>query len=312
MSLLSIDQTAPSVSVIICTLNRQAIVKDLVKKLDAQNYQNCHFLVVDQTQGRDFELEAIITQLGPRFSYRQLPKPSLPAARNVGIRSTSGEIILFIDDDVDPYNDLVGLHVRTYLENQNVGVVAGLLVNIDRPIDQALEDCRRSFNVPDVTKGGVFDVRIAVGGNMSYLRKALIEAGIFDENFGGCAFCEDTDASERVGLKNYRVLLDSRIRLRHLNLMSGGCELRNEDEQRRVHIEKFELTIYRFVKRFMLNPSWESVCALFGTVRQFTLNRPLLKQGLVAVARRQVICLRSLIRAAGWVYNWNKDSRKAS
>jgi GT2 family glycosyltransferase len=286
-------------------------VQDLVNTLAAQDYQNCHFLVVDQTLGRNLELEAIIARLGSRFSYIRLPKPNLPAARNVGIRNTSGEIILFIDDDVDPYNDLIKMHVRAYLENDNVGVVAGLLVNIDRPIDEALEDCRRSFNVPDVTRGGVYDVRIAVGGNMSYLRSALIEAGMFDENFGGCALCEDTDASERVGLKNYRVLLDSRIQLRHLNLKSGGCELRNEDEQRRVYIEKFELTIYRFVKRFMLNPSWESVCALFVAIRQFTLNRPLLKQGLVAVAQRQVICLRSLIKAAGLICSWSKESRKA-
>lgn len=298
------DRSAISVSVVICTLNRQAIVRDTARKLAGQDYKDCEFLIVDQTAERDLELEAIVSQLGSRFRYLRIPKPNLPAARNVGIRNTSGEIILFIDDDVDPDNDLVSLHVRVHQEQQNVGVVAGLLVNIDRPLEEALESCRRSFNVPEVKTGGLFDVSIAVGGNMSYLRPALVCAGFFDENFRGCGLCEDTDASERVALKGYRILLDCRIRLRHLNLTSGGCELRNEAQQHRLYVEQFELTMYRFIKRFMLKPKVESVLALLATIRQFMLNRPLLKQGFMAVIRRQFECMRSITRVMKWVYSW--------
>ena len=108
MSSDSVEIEKPiKVSVVLCTLNRQAIVRNTIKKLASQTYSNSEFLILDQTAARDPALENTVNELGAAFRYIRLPKPNLPAARNEGVRNTSGEIILFIDDDVDPDNDLV-------------------------------------------------------------------------------------------------------------------------------------------------------------------------------------------------------------
>jgi len=279
------------VSVVIATINRQLIVRDTVRMLATQDYENSEFVVIDQTAERDSELESLICELGPKFKYIRLAEPNLPAARNLGIRSTSGEIILFIDDDVEPDADLVSLHVRAHQEGLNVGAVSGLFLNADRPLEQSLEWCRKAFDVPDVSSGGVFDVSWAIGGNMSYRRSAIMDAGMFDENFRGCAIGEDNDASERVRLKGYRIVLDCRIQLRHLNLSRGGCEVRNPAEERRVHAEHFELGLYRFMKKFKMDPCWESALTMLALLRRYTMSRSLIRQGVRAIIERETECV---------------------
>jgi GT2 family glycosyltransferase len=299
------------VSVILCTFNRQAIVRNTVGKLASQTYRNCEFLIIDQTATRDLTLENTINELGATFRYIRLPKPNLPAARNEGIRNSSGDIILFIDDDVDPDNDLVFLHVRTHRDSSNVGVVTGLCLDVDRPFEDSLEWCRKAFNVPSVTDGRVFDVTWAMGGNMSYARSALIHAGLFDENFRGCAIGEDNDASERVALKGYRILLDCRIQLKHLHLATGGCDVRNANEQDRVQSEHFELNMYRFLKRFLMNPSFASTLTLFRLFRQFTISRTLLRKGPRAILRREIETARILTRVFLMIYSWHTTSHNS-
>ena len=220
-------------SVVICTLNRQEVVRNTLQKLATQDYKRSEFVIVDQTRDRNLDLETYITNLGENFKYIGLAEPNLPAARNLGIRTTSGEIVLFIDDDVEPDADLVSLHVRAHQEGHNVGAVSGLFLDIDRPLEESLEWCRKAFDVPDVTSGGTFDVSWAIGGNMSYRRTAIMDAGMFDENFRGCAIGEDNDDFERVSLKGYRVVLDCRIQLRHLNLSRGGSEVRTPSVEQR-------------------------------------------------------------------------------
>jgi len=299
------------VSVILCTLNRQAIVRNTVEKLASQTYSNCEFLILDQTAVRDPALENSVNELGATFRYIRLPKPNLPAARNEGVRNTSGEIILFIDDDVDPDDDLVFLHVRTHRESSNVGAVTGLFLDTDRPLEDSLEWCRKAFNVPSVTDGRVFDVSWALGGNMSYARSALTQAGLFDENFRGCAIGEDNDASERVALKGYRLLLDCRIQLRHLHLATGGCDVRNASEQERVQSEHFELNMYRFLKKFLMKPSFASTLTLFRLLRQFTISRTLLRKGPRAILRREIETARILTRVFLMIYSWHTTSHNS-
>jgi GT2 family glycosyltransferase len=259
--------------------------------LAAQDYPHCGFIVVDQTEGRDFQLEKQIESLGTRFKYIRMEKPNLPAARNVGIRNASGELILFIDDDVVLGHDFVSLHARAHREGRNVGAVTGLVLDTDRPIEESFEWCRRAFGVPDVKGGGVFEVSWAFGGNTSYLRSALMDAGLFDEHFRGCAIGEDNDLSERVKRKGYRLLLDTRIQMQHLHLSSGGCEVRNVIEQKRVYVEHFELNLYRFMKRFAMRPSFQSAYIVLTTLRTFSLSRSLLRQGIRAVIQREVECV---------------------
>jgi GT2 family glycosyltransferase len=225
-----------------------------------------------------------------------LAEPNLPRARNVGIHNSSGELVLFVDDDVIVDNDFISRHVMAHTEGRNIGAVTGLVIDTDRPEEASLEWCRKAFNVPDVTSSRIFDVSWAFGGNTSYRRTALIDAGLFDVYFRGCAIGEDNDASERVIRSGYRIVLDTRIRLQHLHIAGGGCEVRNPAERQRALIEQFELTMYRVIKRFFAAPSFESITILLSTLRQYTISRSLFRQGAGAVIRRELDCIRALVR----------------
>ncbi|MHC5832027.1 MAG: glycosyltransferase family A protein, partial [Nostoc sp.] len=60
-----------------------------------------------------------------KIKWLRLDWASLPGARNYAVRRASGEIILFIDDDVQLTPGLLAAHAKNYLQNPEVGAVAG-------------------------------------------------------------------------------------------------------------------------------------------------------------------------------------------
>ncbi len=108
----------PLVSMIICTFNRNLeTIKRLVDSIRIQDYpiNRIELILVDQSTNPDIHSSNRKLCMDDGIRYEEYPSsPSLTSSRNHGIRLSKGDIILFLDDDVE----LIG---KEYL-NRIVGV----------------------------------------------------------------------------------------------------------------------------------------------------------------------------------------------
>jgi GT2 family glycosyltransferase len=270
------------VSIVIATLNRQEILCETLGYLLAQDYPDCEIIVVDQTAGVIPRLRRLLDEKAGRIHYIQLSTPSLTLARNAGTREASGEIVIFVDDDVVVGPEFVRSHVRNFREDA-IGGVTGLTFNgPDGTLADALGTLEVLHNaVGPLHEGEVSDVNWLPGCNMSFRKNLLEEVGLFDEQFTGGAVCEDVDISLRIQLRGYRLVADTRIRLVHLVVPQGGCEIRNQDRAEEKAREAFRLSVYCWIKNRRSLGLWRLGWALYRSYRGYALNRPVLRQGLL-------------------------------
>lgn len=151
--------------------------------------------------------------------------PNLPRARNRGVKAGEGEIVLFLDDDVEVREGLIENH-RVCYRDPNVGAVAG---NIDDSLfdtsqqapslyDEKTGDLKQSFAADRDQETISF-----MGANMSVLRSALQRIGGFDERFGGNGLWEEIDTAFRLRKTGYIIRYASNASVKHLRLGTGGC-----------------------------------------------------------------------------------------
>jgi glycosyltransferase involved in cell wall biosynthesis len=126
-------QTAPFVSVVLCTRDRPDRLKHVLSSLLIQHYPDYEVIVVDNAPSDEATAELIEREYTheAKIRYEREDRPGLSAARNRGVAEARGEIIAFTDDDVvvDAFW-LAGL-VRGFSAAEKVACVTGLLVPLE-------------------------------------------------------------------------------------------------------------------------------------------------------------------------------------
>ncbi len=225
---------APSVSVVVATIGRGPLLVQTLQGLLACGYADFEIVVVDQTPNPEPSVIRFMDQNNARIRYIRRRQPGLPDARNAGVAAARGDVILFVDDDVVPDNGLVAAHAAAYAQN-GVGGVAGRVLapggSPEKPEDRpshvakiGLLGLRIRDNFDAAIETEAHHVR---GCNMSFLRRAIDEAGGFDGRFGGSAHLEETDLALRVRARGYRLVFAPTAALIHLLEPAGGCRPKN-------------------------------------------------------------------------------------
>jgi len=223
------------VSVVICTYGRPREVKRLLLQLQKQKYESFEVLVICQGDKEDMEKikDSIETIYPVRYYYEM--SPNLPHARNIGLKEASGEVIIFLDDDVRPYDALIEAHIANYTDS-TIGVVGG------RILGEKYEEDVPDSKIGMVRKFDGFahlgfhkDVKREVmhvkGGNMSARRDMALKLGGFDERFEGTAECEELDFCLRVLKKGYKIIFDPTAVIEHFLLPYAGCRVASREEE---------------------------------------------------------------------------------
>src|SRR5690242_3201579 len=117
----------PSISVVIPTYNRLNRLKHVIAGLEKQAYQldDVEVIIISDgsTDGTDAYLNTIKTPL--HLITVTQPNKGVAAARNRGIELASGNIVLFLDDDVVPTPQLLAEHLRIHQSSNSEVVVVG-------------------------------------------------------------------------------------------------------------------------------------------------------------------------------------------
>jgi glycosyltransferase involved in cell wall biosynthesis len=107
----------PAFSIVIPTFQRRKSVCDAVRALSAQDYDGAIELIVVVDGSTDGTAEALRKLACPfRLLVVEQTNCGAAAARNRGAAEATGEIILFLDDDMLAQPDLVAQHARMYRE----------------------------------------------------------------------------------------------------------------------------------------------------------------------------------------------------
>ncbi|MFZ1397680.1 MAG: exopolysaccharide biosynthesis glycosyltransferase EpsD [Candidatus Promineifilaceae bacterium] len=120
-----------NLSVILPTYNRLGQLQQVLAGLEAQTAPLDSFEVIvvsdGSTDGTDDYLRQIETPL--QLTAVSQPNQGVAATRNHGIRKASGDLVLFIDDDVVPAPELIDRHRAAHARLGHKAVVMGPMLN---------------------------------------------------------------------------------------------------------------------------------------------------------------------------------------
>ena len=227
----------PSISVIVPTYGREEPLRDTLQDVLKQDYPNFEVLVVDQTEQHKPEIQEFLDELASsgKIQLFRVSWASLPGARNYAVRRSTGEIILFIDDDVVLPEGYLKAHAANYTRPE-VGAVAGRVFDrmklgesqnsysIETLPPQAFDPGIAWYHIDLVHTTKAQEVISARGCNMSFRREIFTKHGLeFDERFRGSAVREESDFCLRLRQTGYKIWYDPEANLVHLGEETGGC-----------------------------------------------------------------------------------------
>ncbi|MBS1522312.1 MAG: glycosyltransferase family 2 protein [Bacteroidetes bacterium] len=120
---LNLKKKLPStLSVIIPTKNRPDLLRRALRSVAVQEYQSFEICVVDNNNDhkKQTEIEKIVKELAYEYPslkwlYVHSTKPFASGVRNDGIAATSGDIIIFLDDDDEMLENSISIRMKVML-----------------------------------------------------------------------------------------------------------------------------------------------------------------------------------------------------
>lgn len=198
------------VSVVVPTYNRQPRLKHVLAGLECQQYPLANFEVIVVSDGSTDATHGYVRDLATPLNLTlAIQENSGPAAaRNHGIKRSTGSLVVFIDDDVVPSPQLLSEHVRIHAEQADVAVLGPMVTPTDfamRPWvswEQAM--LHKQYIAMQRGKWQA-SPRQFYTGNTSLPRVFLVDAGGFDEHFRRA---EDVELAYRLAQRGLKFVFN--------------------------------------------------------------------------------------------------------
>lgn len=181
-------------SVVIATKDRVKFLTSALDSLAAQEDAPEFEVIVADNGSSDATAEAVTQRQGRALNLRRVfvPEPNRGKARNAGVASATGRILVFIDDDVELPPHFLAAHARAHAHaGTSALAVSGPILNV--PGYGARH--KPSF----ANYSGAFFCTC----NVSLPRSAFVAAGGFDEGFDLYGW-EDTELGLRLRRREVR------------------------------------------------------------------------------------------------------------
>ena len=242
------------VSIVIPTYNRSQMLCKTLANIISFEYQYHELIVVDQTKEHDPQSKQYLDKLTAekKIKYIYSDYPNLPNARNTGIKESSGDIVLFFDDDIEINKDTIPAHISGF-SKQNVGCVTGKVTvqNTDKCGNKVLENTvtikkiiksilflflRKKASyvghlgiLSNFTGKKILFSDSCIGCNMSFRKDVFNKCGLFDVIFSGNAVREDTDMSIRLRKCGYKIMYIPQASVIHYMNNTGGTRVSSNE-----------------------------------------------------------------------------------
>lgn len=207
------------VSAVICTRNRGDKIASAVQSVLRCEHPSFDLTIIDQSTD-DLTRDAVekMALEEPRLKYVFSSEPGLSKAYNNGVARTTGDIIVFTDDDciVDP--DWITTIVDAFESEPDGDLLYGRVIAAGSTADDTRLTPALDIPVAErLAKGEGFKV-FGMGANFAARRRLFVKAGGFDEMLGGGGplwSSQDYDLEYRAYQSGCVVLLRPDVYVRH-------------------------------------------------------------------------------------------------
>ena len=250
-------------SIVIPTYNRAKELDEALDSVISQTSLPEEVIIVDDSD--DDAVENLTGRRGSEFEekgvflryIRNKREKSLTIARNIGIESATGDIILFLDDDVVLDKDYIKEILRVYEEEPDALGVQGYITNVSLPrrwnaINKILFlghlEKNRCSVLPSTNTTYPYPLERTIscewlsGSNQSY-KRSVLERFRYDENLKRYSYKEDVDLSYRV----YRQHPDSLYMTPHAKLVHKTSQEARLPDRVLIHMQQIH-SLYFFYK----------------------------------------------------------------
>lgn len=251
------------VSIIIPTYNRVKELEECLDSILVQTYLPKEIIIVDDSD--DLKIERLINSIQDKFKSNKIylnylkneNEKGLTIARNLSVVHSTGEIVLFLDDDVVLEREYIEEIIKIYRIKPDALGVQGHITNLPKICNISLyskiffngrfekNKCRvlpsLQASYPNIlTK--VITCEWMSGSNCSY-KRWIFDEFQFDENLKRYSYNEDVDFSSRVN-KKYPASLFITPGAKLIHNVSQTARLSTKN----LYIMKHSYSIYLFNK----------------------------------------------------------------
>lgn len=247
------------VSIIIPTYNRCKLLDITLKSISLQDLGNISMEVIIADDGSTDETSKVVTQYKQRiknlkYIYNEHNGYRVAYVRNLGIKHSNGEILIFVDSGMIMCRDFVRQHYQSQKRSSNTVVIGSIygytilqsdltfskLVDVNNfeetfkniegmaeYVDVRMESFRyHSFHIDNLKAPYIFFWT----GNVSAKREQIMKVGCFDENYKGWGV-EDIDLGYRLFLGGSTFSLNLEAKAIHLphEIETGVKEVLEKD-----------------------------------------------------------------------------------
>jgi len=201
----------PRISVVVPTYQRRDSAARLLDALARQTVDPGRYEVILVIDGStDGTLEMAERFAAPyRLRVMGQPNRGRAAACNAGLRAATGELLVLLDDDMEPGAEFLAAHERAHAADDRLGVVGAVPVSLDDALSPTATYIGLKFNrhLAKLAEQQRFGLRDFYSGNFSVRRELLAAAGGFDEDFRLYGN-EDLELSLRLAEGGVRLVFD--------------------------------------------------------------------------------------------------------
>ncbi len=199
----------PALSVLVCTRNRAVKLKRAVESVLANSFRDFELIVVDQSTDRATE-EGLSQIDDARIRYIPTPTVGVAISRNIAIRASQADTVVFTDDDCVCDEKWLADIVSEYAADPAAMGIYGRVIPFGPQQPGMICPCINESTERQVLIGPAIP-HLALGGgnNMSFKKTVFQKVGLFRESLGPgtrIGHAEDTEFSYRVLWNRCRII----------------------------------------------------------------------------------------------------------
>lgn len=302
-------------SIIIPTYNRPLELQNCIRSILEQTLKPDELFIVDDGDLAEFPFKEELETADIRCFYLKKAVPGLTASRNEGIKSASGGIIFFFDDDVVLEPDYIEEILSIYRNDAEglIGGVGGIQSNryLSKLKDYLLWFVETLFFLNGYREGRVLPsgfctdfgttpfpiqkdtpVDFLAGCAMSF-RKNIFQSFSFDsDRYLGYGLGEDKDFTFRVSRK-YGLIVNPHAKLLHL-------ESRNMRIDKMLMGRQYVVSNYIFFKKYVYKSFWNWIPFSFA-LTGYIITRTLML--LVSPKKENMLRLKGVFEGLIYIFS---------
>lgn len=176
------------ISVVIPTYQRRPSVERVLAALAQQTLPSEAYQVVVAIDGSDDGTGELVDRFPAPYALQALWQPNRgrAAACNAGIRAAQGELVVLLDDDMEPTPECLTAHLNAHAGGARLGVLGAVPIRVTPQSPPVVAYIANKFNrhLDRLAQPGYkLHLRDFYTGHFSIRRQTLLEVGGFDEAF---------------------------------------------------------------------------------------------------------------------------------